>query len=452
MPAYDKLAEADRWALAFTVGQFAFDAGQDAAGEDLWRRDGALRLSLTGLDALVNLRPAEFTDSLGETDAAALTGWLRRHPQAVVPNEAQSLGRVRQGLREVRAAFEAGERQQAASLAVAAYLDGFEPLEPVLAVRAPQLRQRIETAMTALRGRLSASDAQAGEISAAIDAIQDDLAQVEQLLGESHSSALATYLGALTLLLREGLEALLVVVAMLAFLRKAQRSEAQPYVYAGAGTALLAGALTWLAARHLIDISGASRELTEGLAALSAAVILVFVGVWMHGKSQADAWQRYVRERLGGAMSSRSMGLLFLLAFIVVYREVFETILFFIALIGQGSPGAALAGLLSAAVLLAVIAWLMLRLSRRLPLGWFFSVSAVLIALLAVVLTGKGVAALQEAGWLAAGLLPLVPRIDLLGLYPTWQGLLAQMLCLLVLVAGFGWNRLALQRVHRGAG
>src|SRR3546814_18663929 len=99
-----------------------------------------------------------------------------------------------------------------------------------------------------------------------------------------------------------------------------------PYVHGGWIGALVAGGATWLAATYLIDISGASRELTEGFAALFAAAVLVSVGIWMHGKSQADAWQRYIREKLSPALSRGSMWFLFLLAFVVVYREAFETV------------------------------------------------------------------------------------------------------------------------------
>src|SRR3546814_11609191 len=94
-----------------------------------------------------------------------------------------------------------------------------------------------------------------------------------------------------------------------------------PYVHGGWIGALVAGGATWLAATYLIDISGASRELTEGFAALFAAAVLVSVGIWMHGKSKADAWQRYIREKLSHALSRGSMWSLFLLAFVVVYRE-----------------------------------------------------------------------------------------------------------------------------------
>src|SRR3546814_9050904 len=118
----------------------------------------------------------------------------------------------------------------------------------------------------------------------------------------------------------------------------------------------------------------------------------------MQGKSRADQWQRYIRDKLDKALSARSAWFLFLLAFVVVYREVFETILFYAALWTQGNGGAILGGAGTAMIVLGVIGWAMLRYSRKLPIAQFFAYSSALIAVLAVVLAGKGVAALQEAG------------------------------------------------------
>ena len=168
-------------------------------------------------------------------------------------------------------------------------------------------------------------------------------------------------------------------------------------------------------------------------------VVLVSVGIWMHGKSQADAWQRYIREQLSHALSRGSAWFLFGLSFLIVYREAFETVLFYAALWSQGNHPAVLAGAAAAVVALALVGWVMLRYSRRLPFGKFFGISAVLMAVLAVVLAGKGVAALQEAGWLPVSLLHL-PRVDLLGVYPTLEGIGAQLVVLAVLLAGFAWN------------
>ena len=200
---------------------------------------------------------------------------------------------------------------------------------------------------------------------------------------------------------------------------------------------------TWGVATYLVSISGASRELTEGFAALFAAVVLLFVGIWMHGKSQAGAWQRYIREKLSHALSKRSAWFLFLLSFVVVYREVFETVLFYAALWSQGNGKAILAGAAVASVILAGLAWAMLRYSRKLPVTQFFAISSALISVLAVVLAGKGIAALQEAGWLPVSVIEF-PRIALLGIYPTLQGVATQLLVVAVLAAGLWYNRRAM--------
>ena len=124
------------------------------------------------------------------------------------------------------------------------------------------------------------------------------------------------------------------------------------------------------------------------------------------------------------------------LAFLVVYREAFETILFYAALWTSGNGNTILAGALSAVVLLAVIAWVMLRLSKTLPIGQFFRYSAILIAILAVILIGKGVGALQEAGTFSVTPVAGVPRITALGLFPTFESLGAQLAMIAALVVG----------------
>jgi high-affinity iron transporter len=201
--------------------------------------------------------------------------------------------------------------------------------------------------------------------------------------------------------------------------------------------ALVAGAATWWVANRFITISGASREMTEGFGSVLAALILLFVGVWMHGKAQAGAWQRYVKEKLDHALSKGSGWFLFALAFIAVYREVFETIIFYAALGAEGQGTALLGGFLLAVACLAAIAWAMLRFSRKLPIGKFFAYSALLIALLAVVLIGKGVAALQEAGFVGITPLDSMPRIAILGLFPTLESVGAQIAMIALLIAGY---------------
>jgi high-affinity iron transporter len=305
--------------------------------------------------------------------------------------------------------------------------------------------RRIEAAMAEVRAAIGNGEP-ASVVGERIESLDGLFAQAEQALAPSASSAMSSFLGAFTILLREGLEALLIVIAMLAFLRKADRPAMVRSVHYGWVAAIVAGIGTWWAATNLIEVSGASRELTEGFGSLLAAVVLLFVGIWMHGKSQADEWQRYIRDKVGQALTRRSAWFLFALAFIAVYREVFETILFFAAISAQGNGAALLGGAAAAILLLAIIAVAMLRFSRKLPIGKFFAYSSALIAILTIVLAGKGVAALQEAGLFGVTPVSGAPSIPILGIFPTAEALGAQVVALAALIIGFAWNRRSSRR------
>jgi high-affinity iron transporter len=322
-------------------------------------------------------------------------------------------------------------------LALSAYLDGIEPIEPALTARDDNLRIQLETHMAQYRAAIL--DHAANTVALADD-LNRLLDAIEQELAANAATPTTAFLGAFTILVREGLEALLIVVAMIAFLRKAHREDALRYVHIGWTLALAAGAVTWAVATYVISISGAGREVTEGLSSLFAAVVLLGVGIWMHQKSVGGRWQAYLRAKLTAALDSRSMMFLFGLSFIAVYREVFETILFYAALWTEGQKTAIGAGLLAGTMTLVAVAWVLLRTSRRLPVSTFFAASSLLITVLALVLTGKGMQALQEAGWLP--ITPVAfPRIDWLGVFPSQQSLGAQALILAIVIIAFFANR-----------
>ena len=437
MQSFAQLPEGDRWALAFYSGTLAY--GDATVGERLWREDPAVRAAVPDLAALVAMTPAELEAKIGAEKAAAVTAFLRAKPGEVSTEAAGSnisLNLARTRLRESFAAYQAGNRAEANRLALSAYLDGFEPVEAVLATRDGRLMAQVEQAMAGFRQAIVRGES-AEQLRARMSHAERLLGEAELALSPEAESGVATFLGAFAILLREGLEAILVVIAMIAFLRKAERTEALPYVHAGWVAALAAGAGTWAVATYAIGISGASRELTEGFGSLLAAVILLSVGIWMHGKAQADEWRRYIAARMQGALSRGSAWFLFGLAFLVVYREVFETILFYAALWTSDNGGTILAGALAAVAVLAAIAWAMLRFSRKLPITQFFQWSAILIAVLAVVLAGKGVGALQEAGVIGVTPLSGIPRITILGLFPTAEAIGAQVFTLAAILLGF---------------
>lgn len=445
MPSFkDSSSDEDRWALAFFAGTLSYSDADRSTGASRWKSDRRSREAVTGLEAVAQLSETELSTKLDAKTATTVMAYIRSNPQKAMPAQS-STATAKTRVEESLAAFKQGNRAGASKVALSAYLDGFEPLEPLLRARDADLLDRIEAGMAAYRAAIGSGSAT--EVEAAERSVQTLLDQAQTALAPSESDAFTTYIGALAILLREGLEALLVVVAMIAFLHKAERPSGLRYVHAGWTSALAAGGFTWLAATHIIGISGASRELTEGFSSLFAAAVLLGVGIWMHHKSVAGRWQVYLKQKMAAALDKRAAWFLFSLAFIAVYREVFETVLFYIALWTEGNGVPLLAGLVSGFGVLGIVAMLLLRTSARLPIGKFFAVSSLLVAILAVVLVGKGVAGLQEAGLLPVHTIS-VPRIDVLGIYPSTQTLLAQAAVLLIAVSGFVLN-LRSRTAHR---
>ncbi len=334
-------------------------------------------------------------------------------------------------------AFRGGRVSAAQDLAVTSYLDGFELVEPALDAVDRRLRQSVEAEMIRYRAMLRAGSPVA-QVEAQVAKLRTLLAEAERALSSGGLGPGAAFAGAFAILLREGLEAILVLGAVLALVRRAGRRDALVAVHAGWLGALALGAVTWVAATYLIAISGATRETLEGVTALLAAAVLLLVGLWLHDKAHADRWKTYLDSRIGEEMGARTRRSLAFVAFLAVYREAFETVLFYQALwlqLARGAAHAFLGGAAAAALCLVAVGWLIVRGGLRLPIGPFFRATAALLALLAVVLVGQGIAALQEAGLLDVH--PIDgPRIPMLGVYPDLFGTTLQAMVALVVVAG----------------
>lgn len=430
MRGYGELSDHDRWSLAFYVGQLAVNQAGRAAGEIEVSTSPAQPLS--SLETLTLTTPAEAEARYG-TAGASMMAYLRAHPDKLGGAVNSPLQFSRQRLADSLTAYKKGDKQQAYQIAVEAYLEGFELVEQGLDAVDGNLRLDIEKAMTALRNNMRASKPVA-DVAANVQQVDALLVRARDRLSHRSLSAGAAFGSALFILLREGLEALLVVAALAAFLMKTNRRDGMRYLHIGWIGALGLGFLTWLASVTLINISGASREMTEGVAALLAAAVLLYVGFWLHDKTHAAQWKRFIDDRVKQALSAGTLWGIAALSFIAVYREVFETILFYQALwvqVDVAGKSMALSGFAVGVVMLAILAWLVIRYSVKLPLRQFFSLSGILMFVLAIIFSGKGVAALQEAGFIPVSPINF-PRIDLLGIYPNLQGLLLQAAVLLL--------------------
>jgi high-affinity iron transporter len=425
MAPFANLAENDRWALALHVAGYPATAQERALGEKLWK-DGKARQAFPDLVNLTTLSADEVKERFGP-EAVAIQSYLIAHPEALAQGRPGPIAFALAKVDEAVAAYRAGERAAAQQLAIKAYLEGYELIETSLSNVDERLMREGERDMMALReliraeAPLPAVEAQATRVAAMLE-------RVRERLDAGTLSPAATFTSALVILLREGLEALLVVAAIVAFLIKANRRDALVWVHAGWVSAVALGLVTWAVASYAIGISGAHREITEGVTGLVAAAMLVYVGYWLHSKASAHAWQHFINDRVGSALASRTLWALAGVSFLAVYREIFETVLFYQALwvqAGESARGAFVGGVAAAAAALAGIGWGIFRYSLRLPLGPFFNVMSALMCVLAVVLAGKGVAALQEAGIVGVQVIG-VPPVPLLGFFPTVQTLAAQ--------------------------
>ncbi len=440
MTGFTALGEPQRWALAFYVSTLSVDGGSRERGAALWQR-GIGRAELRDLRALVMATPKDMAARSGG-DGAAVLAYLRSEPGALAAGRESAIDVSARLLGESLDAYRRDDAAQAHRLAVTSYLEGFELMEAPLDALDRGLRTRVEAAMLRYR-TLIQSRAPKETVAAEARAILALLDTARQRLDGARLSPVTTFTSALVILLREGLEAILVLAALVAMLIKSGRPEALRYVHAGWIAALGLGGLTWLAASYVVTVSGASREVTEGVTALVAAAMLLYVGSWMHRHAHAARWKAYLEARVQSALSGRTLWALAAVSFVAVYREAFETVLFYQALWIEAGPEGRVAvggGFAAALVGLVLLAWLILKLGLRLPVGWFFGVGSALMAALAVVLAGKFIAALQHAGTLPVGPLDL-PAIPSLGVYPTWQGVLTQLALVLVILGAFTYSR-----------
>ena len=435
MAAFKQLPEDDRWALAFHAAGLGITAEQAKAGEAVWK-SGAARKAFPDLAALTGLSPIEIRNRHGE-EAVRAQDYLRAHPEVVVLEKPLPIAFARQKLAEALAAYQKGDRNAAREAATSAYLEGFELVEAGLDNVDKPLRLGIEREMLAVRTQLS-RDGDAAVMAKQVAHIDGLLLAAQDKLAPGELSPGAAFTSSLIILLREGLEAILLLSAIIAFVTKTGRRDALPYVHAGWVAALLLGVATWAIASFVIGISGSNREMTEGITALIASAMLLYVGYWLHGRSQAQAWNSFIRTSVGNALGHKTLWAMTGVSFVAVYREVFEVVLFYEALwVQAGSAGhsAVLAGVGTAALLLAATGWGIFKYSLKLPLGPFFSAMTVLMALLAIIFVGQGIAALQEAG--AVGVSPVTFfTLRILGIQPTLETLGAQALAAAIVAVG----------------
>ena len=456
MPAFSaQVGSDDRWALALYASGLRYGGAERERGER-WLRErcpGCL-MSVSG-----------FTETLASSDdslAAVLAGELGRTPDDSLVREAVAFARtagaadVLGGDRRLRAArtvaetrrrmaaavrsVEVGERAGAVDQLVDAYLV-FERIEGELRARRPQTAGEVERRFAELRGAAAQAPLQA--VHAAAERLDQALTHAGDELAAATSPRLL-FAQSLLIMLREGFEAILVIGALVAFLVRAGAVERKREIGRGVIWAIGASVLTALGYATIFRNATASQEALEGITMLAAAAVLFWVSYWLVSKIELKKWQAFVAARMGKALSSRSALALAAVAFLAVYREGFETVLFYAALFASAgqAPGAS-AGIASGMVLglagLSVVYYLMQRYGTRLPLKPFFAVTSALLYLMAFSFAGQGISELQAAGYVPATPIPWLPAIPALGIFPTLQSVLLQAALAAALAVALVW-------------
>ena len=329
------------------------------------------------------------------------------------------------------AAGRAGRTDEANDLAFDSYI-AFEPLETPARGKEPGQVAAMERHFLELKAALRSNDIPAAE--RAREAIRIGLPSIVELTS-APSTGWGAFLQSFLIILREGLEAILVIGAVVTFLIKTGHRDRLRSIWLGTALALVASAITAVVLQTTLRAMPASREILEGITMLVAVAVLFSVSYWLISKVEAAKWQRFIREKVSAALERGGGRALAMVAFLAVYREGAETALFYQALFNEGASAMVplLLGMLLGFVVLAVVFTAVYRFGVRIPLRPFFAVTSTLLYIMAFAFMGKGIRELQEGNAVSVTVLPGFPQVDALGIYPTVETVLAQ----LVLVALF---------------
>ncbi|MFU2076385.1 FTR1 family iron permease [Gallibacterium anatis] len=270
---------------------------------------------------------------------------------------------------------------------------------------------------------------------------QTELKQIITQLAEINTSAGYSAIDAMLILLREGLEALLVVMALVSALRVANRPQGYKWVWSGVISGLVLSLVAAFALHRLFPSasSGTNREIIEGAVGIVAVLMILTIGAWLHSKSSLNAWQAYIKKHMNKALTTGSFVSLFALSFLSVFREGAETILFYVGILPNISTESFALGVGIAVILLAILAVVILKSSVKLPVPTMFKILTWVLYILGFKILGVSVHALQLTAVLPTTIIDILPNIEWLGFYATLQTIIAQLVYIALILLLQRW-------------
>jgi len=351
---------------------------------------------------------------------------------------------IRLKLDEVISIYNQNDTSQALATARSAYLDSYENIEIPLRPIDPDFTLEMEIKFAELRNLIS-SNAPPDEIVSKIAELKSGLDESERFVsGIGVVAPAIAFSSSFSIIFREGLEAALILGAILTYLEASRNEKFKKHVYAGIVLALVLTAVTWVVAQFIIEISGVQRALIEAIAGLSAVAVLFWVSFWVLNKIETKKWIEFVKAKVWQATTTGSFMVFILLSFFTVYREGFETVLFYEALFSFAKYMElyVLAGLISGLAVIIAVVFLIRKLGRKLPLRVLFGLTMAVGAFMSITFLGNAVREFQELGWISTTpIYNIVPRLDInvatmTGIHPTVETVVAQVILLAIYLGG----------------
>jgi len=442
MPSFPQIPDDKKWDVAFYV----MSLGAANENSNSW---GKITPVLTNeikdykyLAVLSNNQIVdEISSEVGEQDQDIAISYLRK---GMFDNSSLSsdsaITMTSELLNESFKLYQSGNIQESYEKALDAYLLGFEQVEPDLFVKDRKFTAEMEANFGDYRNAVKLEKT-VEEVSSLNNKLQGNLVSAASILESESSSKFISFLNSLAIIVREGLESILIIAAIIAFLNATGSRKSIKYIHYGWIAALGAGVLTWFLAKTVISISGAQREIIEGITALTAAAVLFYVSYWLITKIEVKKWKEYIQGKVENAVSRNSVIALASVSFFAVYREAFETVLFYQALWYQSenAQSAVIWGIVVGAAILVALFYVIFKMALRIPLKYFFTFTSIFLYFLAFILLGKGIKELQEAGVINTTPVDFLPYIDAIGFYPTVETSVPQGLLILAFVFATFW-------------
>ena len=340
--------------------------------------------------------------------------------------------------------YKEGENDEAFMAARSAYLDSYERIEVPLRPINPDYTLDMEIKFAELRN-LILQHQPYPRVEAKVVEIRSGLDESERLVtGTGTLAPSLAFSTSFSIIFREGLESALIIGAILTYLEASRNSHYKKHVYLGIVIAIIATVITWFFAQFVIDITGASKELIEAIAGISAVVVLFWVSFWILNKVETKKWIEFVKAKVWQATTTGSVMVFAMLSFFTVYREGFETVLFYQAMFSfaKNMETFVFLGLVLGLAVIISVVFIIRRLGKKLPLRVLFGLTMAIGAYMSIAFIGNAIREFQEIGYISTThLFGIIPRLEInlatmTGIHPTLETTIAQILLLSVYLVG----------------